>query len=133
MLGLCFTPTLYSKYVNNARANRLVLQFPEVEHLFNQEEIYFEVLETTQTVKHGIGSAKDCVYSASRLYRLADTETILTALTAQLSDLELLPHRPTADGSFNNVQIEPSNDGIRITIEDGPWESALALLDFRCG
>jgi len=121
------------KHMKNTRSARLVLQFPEVEHLLHQEKIDFEVLKTTQTVKRGIGSAKDCLYSVSRLYRLSDTGTISAALTAQISDLELLPHRPRADGRFNHVQIEASNDGMRITIEDGPWESALALFDFRCG
>ena len=130
---IIFLPSLLSKYINNARANRLLLQFHEIEQLFKQEGLRVETLNSSKNVSHGLGSARDCLYSASRSYKLLNTEMISPELTTKLSALKLSPHKARADGKFNYINVEPSKYGVSITIEGGQWETSSALFDFRCG
>ena len=147
MLGLCFTPIAYSIYLNNARAARLIAKFDDVENFFEIKGVEFEILNSSMNVSRGIGSATDCIYSASRSYKIIDATVPLSEIEAKASDLKLRPPIWKGRNHLSHVRLIDQSRrpnlrlksevfgtiGMLVKIEDGPHETGSALLDLRCG
>lgn len=124
---------IFAVVINNSRTNRVLSQFQQVEKVLKQDGLQYSILNSSKTVEHGIGSADDCLYSASRVYEVSNSDKDLSVSMTKLEKLKLPPLKPRADGYFNAVSTHLSNDKLKVEIYDGPWESIWAMLDYRCG